>query len=304
MIEYTQNNKINFDYGGEMFGDKTLGSTLKFNLAQCTRRPKSFKEECYDVARILNEKAKHQGRVPTILLSGGLDSEVVCKAFIEQDIPFEAVTFRFENELNRHEIHFVNKFCERHGIKTRFFDMDAVSFINSSAALELYLKTRCARTIMLPHMLLISEVWNNGGMPIVGGGDIVIHNSNGWKFCKYEYMLSWFIHSLNESIDGGVAFFQHTPEIILAMLNEKEIMWATDPKNINARILKDVRLEKYKTYHRIWPDFEKRPKYYGIELVFDLYMRKMFEFDKHRQIQYDGTWEIDLAEARKIVEPI
>lgn len=304
MIEYTHQNKIHYTYDGVMFGEKQNRDTrLDFVLSPCERKPKTFVEECYEVAKMLHDKAQRQGRAPTILLSGGLDSEVVCKAFIEQNLPFEAATFRFKNELNRHEIYFVDRFCKRHGIETRFFDMDAEKFICSQEALDLYLKSYCGRTIMLPHMLLISDVWNNGGMPIVGGGDIVLHNNNGWKFCKYEYMLAWFKHALNEQIDGGIAFFQHTPEIIMSMLNEKEIAWATNPSNKHSKILKEVRLEKYRVYHRIWPDFEKRPKFYGIELVFPLYMQKLFEFNRHRNVQYDSTWEIPLEEAKNLLCP-
>lgn len=301
MIEYTYQNKIYFSYNDTRFGTKCLDDKLEFTLSPCTRNPKTFKEECYEVAKTLSKKAKSLGKIPTVLLSGGLDSEVVCKSFIDQNIPFETATFKFDNNLNNHEIYYVDLFCKRHGLKTNFFNIDTISFIQSPHALELYLKTCCSQPIFLNHMMLLSHIWNTGGMPIVGMGDIELTKENGWKYCLYEYDLSVFRHAQNENIDGLMDFFLYTPEILLSMLNEKEILRATDPTNINARLLQNARLEKYKVYRRFWPDLASRPKFSGYEQVFDLYYKKKIEFDQQRKIQYDDTWSIDLEKVKKIL---
>ena len=304
MIEYTQHNSMAFEYGGVPFAMKSPGDSLTFTLGACSREPGTFAEECYQIARIASDKAASQNRAPTILLSGGLDSEVVCKSFIDQGLPFDVVTFRFDNNKNYHELHFVHRFAARHNLKPRYYDIDAVKYLETPEAKALYLRTDSARTIMLPHMLLMSDVWNSGGMPITGGGDIALKNDNGWKFCKYEYMLPWYRYSAQEEIDGVVAYFQHTPEIVLAMLREKEITRLFDPQNKSAKILCDARLEKYRVYHRYWPDFEKRPKYSGIELLFDLYWGRQIVWNNERPIPYDEIWQVDIQTAINLLSPV
>ena len=51
--------------------------------------PTSFKDECLRAARLIGEAAD---KPILVLLSGGIDSEVAARCFLEAGVPFEVVT--------------------------------------------------------------------------------------------------------------------------------------------------------------------------------------------------------------------
>lgn len=218
-------------------------------------------------------------------------------AFIDLGIKFESRTFRFNRNLNCHELHYVDKFSQRHNLNTRFLDIEPLSFVRQPEVEEMYMRTFCSRPIMLSHMMLMKTVWDEGGMPLVGGGDFVLKNRGGWKFCKYEYMLPWFRFAELNGIDCGIAFFQYTPELILSPLLEPEVQKILDPKNRAASVLSGARDQKYHMYRRYWPELEARRKFHGAEGVFTEYLMEMERLNSMRSLQYEDVWMIPVANA-------
>ena len=60
------------------------------------------------------------------MLSGGMDSEVVVKAFLEAKVPFKTSTFRIMDSdviMNPHEIKNVERFCAANNLMPSYFDI-------------------------------------------------------------------------------------------------------------------------------------------------------------------------------------
>jgi hypothetical protein len=217
MLPYTLDNNLTYGYCGGVFNPKNKLSvdSLNCSYARALRVPGTFKEECINTAKILGQEAARLNRVPMIFLSGGLDSEVVVKAFIEAGVDFQTVTFKFKDNHNQHEIHYVEKFCKHHGITPRYLEIDIIDWLETTEAKDLFVNSYCTYTEMLPHMKLMNTVWNDwGGMPVLGNGDLyVVRDINPvwrmqdrtasqyiWKYVEYEYILAWFRHAVSQNL--------------------------------------------------------------------------------------------------------
>lgn len=287
MITYTQNNYLRFGYDSVDFASKKLGTTIHFESSRCTRAIGTFKEECVNVARLLSAEAERLGRDVVIMLSGGLDSEVVVKSFLNAQLPFRVMTWRLANGLNAHEVSNAQRFADRHGLQLEFYDFDVDTFLKTEAEI-LFRESHCAWGIMTLHMKVMSHIQSTGGFSILGGLPPQITNINGkWYFEQYEYVTAWFWHNQSHGIESGVAFFQYTPEITLAMLESDRFKRLT-MSPIAAKIVNDSVLVKYEVYRDHWPDLERRPKYTGAELI----RPRMRALEKEclAELSYDGHW--------------
>lgn len=302
MLEYSHNNTVTFGYGSGRLNEKRAGDTLNFYFDRCVREPESFKEECYRVARLVRDKADRLNRPIYVLQSGGMDCEVMMKAFIDQKIPIEPISFSFKNSANRHEMFFADAFCKKHGLKSTKFAIDAAQWIPTQQ--ELFNRTFSASAFMLSHMALLSHVWDLGGMPVIGAGDVLMRKVEGdWLFAKQEFMLPWYWHMAQNNIDGVCAFFSWTPEILLSMLREPqmELIGLGNDKLAN-HLLTNARQAKYNIYVKHWPDLTRRPKFTGEEYIKDLVEPLQEQWAAEREIAYTETWARPYREVREMLE--
>lgn len=317
MLPYTLDNNLVYGYNGGLFNhfDKTQPGTLQCSYARATRQPGTFQEECHNVARMLVDSAAEMGRTPMILLSGGYDSEVTVRAFLDQDLPFQAVTFRLEHGLNRHELFYVEKFSKRYNFEVRYVDVDIESWLKTEDAAIKYDVSRCHYAEMLPHMILMDRIWDDWqGMPVLGNGDLYVTrdinpvwrmNGTGskyvWNYLEYEYILAWFRYAVHRNMLGGIGFFQHTPEITLSMAQEPE-MYAVcmdqNPYKMSSRST------KYVIYKKYWPDLLDRLKYDGGELTKGLYYKFLYENGNTRMVSYQDVWKMPFPEFYNLLQPL
>jgi len=315
MKPYTLDNHFVYGYGDGVFNpeDKKQTPTLLCKYSKASHIPTSFREECNTTALQLADQAKSLNRLPMILLSGGLDSEVVAKTFIDANIDFQPVTFRFTNELNIHEINYVEKFCKRHNLKPRYLDIDIVSWLDTAEAKNKFDESFCNYTEMLPHMKLMDMIWDEWqGIPILGNGDFFTvryvnpvwrmrdrsTNQYIWKYVEYEYILAWFRYAVAKNMLGGLGFFQHNAEITLAMALEPEMVHICndlDPFKMSSRST------KYAIYRKYWNDLEMRPKWNGGELVSNLHFIKSIEFKKDITTSFTDQWTMEYNEFTKML---
>lgn len=295
MIEYSHGNAITFGYGSGSLNEKTIGAELQFHFNHCIREPKSFRDEVQNVARLVQEKAERLQRPIYLLQSGGLDCEVMLKAFIDQNIPFVPITFRL-NGFNEHELQYVKRFNDRHGLKSNFLTINPLTWIPKQQ--ELFHRTHSASAFMLCHMKLLSRIWELGGMPVIGAGDVLLENTpTGWLVVKHEYMLPWYWHMEQQGINGVPAFFTHTSEVVLAMLREPRMKRVAESNDVNAnKLLKDARQQKYAVYLDHWPDLQRRPKFTGEEFVYKQTGALQQDWAADRDLRFTDVWTSTLQE--------
>lgn len=308
MLPFTLDDHFAFGYGDGLFNpdDKTEEGKLWCTYSRAQQQPGSFKDECVRAATVLSSQISALQREPALMLSGGMDSEVVVKAFIEAGVPFSVWTFRFKHNLNAHELRFVEAFAKRHGFKVNYLDIDVLPWIETDECKRLFDESYCSSVTMLPHMKLMNHVWELGFSPVLGNGDVYLENMDGvWKYVELDYMLAWFRHAIRHKILGGIGFFQHTPEVTLAMLREPKIERLgenTDP--YATKMYKTSRFIKYDIYRKHWPDLLIRPKFGGQELVKEQFTARTLELLSGRAVPFIDKFVLSYSDFRGALEPL
>jgi hypothetical protein len=295
----------NFSYGydGGLYNLRQ-DKNSKFNCyyRKATYNPISFKDECIRVCNEISDYAVSANRIPIVLLSGGCDSEVVVRSFIESGKKFKVVSNRFLNDLNSQEIAYIEKFSKKYNFEVEYVDIDIETWLSGKEALEMADISKCTRPEMLPTMKLMSEVYFKlNGVPVLGNGDFYVSKdinpydrmnlnirSYQWNYIEYEYILAWMRYAAKTSIQGSINFFQQTPEIVLSMGNHP-LMKELFEKNIVGK--QSSRSTKYLVYKEYWNDIELRPKFHGGEKIKNIcdFLRKT-KLIQYRD--YDTKWKL------------
>jgi len=283
----------NFSYGydGLLYNIRSSrDSIFQCHYRKATRRPESFRNECIRICHKIADYAESVDRIPTILLSGGLDSETVVRAFLDSGRKFETVVNRFSDDLNSHEIEYVDKFLKSKNLNANFVDMDVEKWIQSNEALQMAEDSKCPYSEMLPTMKLIDQVYNEmKGIPVLGNGDFYARQiEDQWMYIEYEYILAWMRYCVKKKIVGSINFFQQTPEVVLAMGLDPMISDTVEKSQEP-----NLRFTKYKIYQKHWSDSEIRMKYNGAEKIQDICDR-VNQYHLKKYSAYTSKWMMPL----------
>lgn len=306
----------NFSYGyndGLYNQRQGIDDTFNCYYQQASYIPTSFKEECHKVALNISDYARSKNTIPVILLSGGLDSEVVARSFLEIGREFEVITSKFSNDLNYHEITYVKKFCSKYNIPINYFDIDIKNWLIGEEAMQMAEESKCATPEMLPTMKLIKEVARQKKIPVLGNGDLYVSKEINpewrmgrssekyqWTYIEYEYILAWMRYCVVHNIVGSINFYQQTPEIVLAMALDPAIQDVIKNNTIGKQ---SSRSTKYIVYKKHWPEIEMRPKHTGGEKIYplcDLLRKNVFNKKYHL---YTSQWKLPFDEFINMMKP-
>lgn len=308
MLPFTLDDHFSYGYGDGVFNpqDKAPGN-FWCKYSRCTREPLSFKAECIETAKLIYEHAELQKRNVVLFLSGGLDSEVMVKAFIAAEVPFKTITFKYSEDLNSHEISYVEAFVAKNNLQSvhTFFDIDFPAWINSDDVPRLFTESYASDSGTLPHLALMDHVWRTGGLPVLGNGDVYLEKIEGkWMYVELEYMLGWFRYAVTKRIHGAIGFFQFTPEITLAMLREPKIERLGNGQDKLANSVHSTsRYIKYQVYLKHWPELAMRQKFHGAEKVGRFFSALDSRLLHALPERYNDRFILSYAEFKEMLEP-
>jgi len=312
-LPYTIDTHFVFGYNCIPFTEKKdiVNDTFFCSYSRCSRNPGTFKEECIAVALKVDQQAGELGRVPYIFLSGGLDSEVVVRSFLDAGVSFKTISFRFEHDLSSHETYYIDRFVKVHSLDHCYYDISP-DWLLSNEAEYFFEQSQCVMSEMLPHMKLISYVWNDlNGFPILGNGDLYVSKDISvdwifdkskpkyeWNYIEFEYILAWNRFAIKNKILGCLGFFMHTPEIVLAMVNDP-VMSKCLKNELKFKL--SSRSTKSVVYIKHWPDLEPRLKYHGSEKLggrcIELNRKYVSKF------RSNGKWSVPIKKFIEMIEP-
>lgn len=292
---------------------------VEFDRAK--RLPGSFKEECLRVANEI------PGSDPVILLSGGKDSEVVARSFMEIGRKFRCVILQYSYD-NDFEMEWAIKFCKEYNIPFEVKYINVDEYYTDQFLYDLHrLFDRTGE--------YANWIWmiDNIAGDLIGGNGIVIDHcfrgtnmfeaksaGNDLKFGDYVYPSQmvdrtgtpndwWF--GVSEQVGdswenwinvtgrkGTSKFFGFDAEIFLSQLLDPYFQDV-----INNRILDwpdkgEGGSYKNTFYRRHFPELKERPKYTGFEAVLNSQTRKEFlEKNKDKILQDENIiqyrWKIN-----------
>jgi len=280
----TENNWITWQYDNGPLGGRSESSNQKFKIIHTTQK--------VTVSSIWNEHIKAAKSVidhypnlkPSIFFSGGIDSELMLRAFLEIGCKPNVYTVRYENDINLYDVSYAVAISNNLGVDIKVIDMNLQKFFNSDAE-KISEIAQCDRPRLLPQLKFADYV---DGLPIVAMGDL------GWQrkdanYTKKGKWVAWdFEHDFacdRYNIETGrTAIYQWpkwTPGLFLSHTKTK---WFH--KLINDGYYGKIghTSTKFEGFLEEIPNLLKREKKIGFENCEDL----IKDFEKFLTKKYEG----------------
>lgn len=222
-----------------------------------------WKQEVYETAKKIRSLTD---RPLLLCMSGGIDSEVAARAFIENNIEFTALSLRHIQGTNNHDVDWAIKFCQDRNIKHIIVDFDINDFVINKIPKYIEQGYVTWRTFRFQQIYLFELAESLGYTAVLGGGPSPFFTVDG-KICLNfkidEFMcLDWL---KNNNQQHFPYFFWQNSEIMAAYFNQGLIKFLlTDPEYF-VSVWQKVSPEKATVYHKYWPDMGRRVKYDGFE---------------------------------------
>jgi len=274
MFDYTHNNQFRFGYDGEWFNlPEDRHQEFQIAYGQSQWRPKSLAQECRVAAKLIANNSL--GLLPNIGFSGGVDSEVVVRIFMEEQIPFKITILKFANDLNLHDISFAIAYCERQGLEYELVYLDIEAFLDSNELLAIADRTKCISPQICTLIWLLEYMdelpvfgFGGFGMAKTIPGDYIPgvseYPSTEWTVIENERQLAPYRHCIQTGKAAIPGFYRYTPALFRATLDNQMIRDLVANK-IPGKLCTTT--SKCKILQNWFPDIQMRPKFNGFERV-------------------------------------
>jgi hypothetical protein len=299
MVQFTHKNHLKFGWGDGVYNFDDKDQQLWIDFGQAEYIPTSFKDECLRTAKLIGEAADK----PILLfLSGGVDSEVTARSFIEAGIPFEVATANIVHNgkiINEHDTMYATSFIKKFNLNVHTVNINFIELANR------YKQIRETKNLSEPYykvsmaflnQIMMFEQFCENYFCITGNGDVVIsphrsyNQSDNIQYGLYAgrsfscSALAAYELSSRKSINVA-RFFCYTPELLLAWVLDPDIQhWIKYEKALmGPHGWMNIHTIKSFVLYKIWPDMEVRPKLIGFENIpeySELYVNDFYNDDK------------------------
>jgi hypothetical protein len=260
------NNWMSYSFDGVEYGKKlTKESVFSINFNKKIKKESisSYKDALYNNAKIMRDSFSEPFDV---LLSGGIDSEVVVRTFKDLGIKHNTFIFRLENNYNIRDINDAIDICQQINIPYKIIDFNLQNFFEQDA-LYYFNKSFVPRAGRLPRLKWLEYLDN---IPVFCDGEPYWKRMYGedysqkseWQLQLGEdaYSSSVYARNLGRAVIGD--WYEYTPEIMLSHMQHP----------ITRQLLNDHLYGKlgswssrYAMHQEIWPEVATRKKLVGYE---------------------------------------
>jgi len=277
----SQNNWYKWWYGDVLFGRQTGG--LQWNTSykcNAVRRVGSFKEEMLAAARSTMDH--YNGLKPCVYFSGGLDSELVLRSYIDIGADPIVNIFRFEDNINEYDVSYAIVICETLGVKYNVIDFNINKFFENDAEAISDI-AQIDRPRALPQLRFLDYT---EGFAVLGIGDPrwtrSVKDKTPWILLDQEHDTGWDKYILHRSMPAIAQWFKWTPELVLAYT---ELDWFKNLIINNKWTGREgVTSTKIIGYREAYPDLLQRDKKTGMEQIDSL----IDEFERFLEKKNNG----------------
>jgi hypothetical protein len=236
---------------------------LHIDISNIPNRNKSYKEELYNNAKTMRDY--YTGKFD-VLLSGGIDSEVVVRTFKDLKIPHNTYIFKYENNINYKDVLSAIEIAVSLNIPYKIIDFNLEKFFKNDA-IDLFQKSGCIRAGRLPHLKFFDYLDN---IPIMGEAEPYwlreleedYSRASVWRFPLNEsnHNASMYLQNLNR--DNVCDWYEFDPNLIRAFNKLPTIQ-----DLINDRIIgkQSSWTSRAFIHQQIWPEIKYKHKLTGYE---------------------------------------
>jgi len=311
MYNYTHKQHFKFGYNNEWFNQRTSpDDKWHVDYGSITQQPKDFKYESFRVAQLIENESMRLGLPIDLMFSGGTESEMMVRSFVEQGIPVYVHIMRFKDGYNQHDIKDAEAYCEAHGIKPIYHDLDILDFWKNGCW-DYAERTKCISPQLLSTMWLMDQL---DGLPVMGSAECYLayedldkyqyYDSNvrqvirkrideypvkPWYMHEREKIAAWYRHPMSQDRAAVPGYFQYTPEIMLAFLLDPFQQELAQCMHRGKLSNTSTKLQVYENY---FPNLQQRQKTTGFEKImkYDAIVRREL-YKKYTMYKAEAKWE-------------
>lgn len=277
-MNFTHNNHLKYYIGGVPYGYRQ-NSIENFTVSvgavdQHYYKNTNFKKELLRTADLIYQDL---GRNVVLFLSGGTDSEIVLRNFLEIGVKPMCFVIKFKGGYNESDVQEAIDLAKDLDVKLELIDFDVKDFFYSGEAVEFGREIQCTQITYLTVYKSIKEK----SLPSIMGGELMLKRNidsepSSWYYCLRENEdCSAMRFSIKYNIPLVNEYFSYTPELMLCYLKNEKIQSLTSEK-YNYKLTSVS--SKNAILKELMPEIRLRKKTHGFEKLL------AFNYEAYRSI--------------------
>lgn len=263
-MNFTYNNHLYYEVGGRKFGYRETAFE-EYNVFCGQADPQIYKKSSWrnELIRTAECVYKEYGKEIVLFLSGGTDSEIVLRNFLEIGVVPRCVTIRFKDDYNLPDVAEAVAIAKELGVPLEILDFDVKEFWNSGEAFEFSKEIECSQ---ITYLTVYYHIRKLAAPAVMGGEQLLKKNVTTdavyWCHCFRENEdASAMRFSFKYNIPLVNEWFSYTPEMMLFYLEDKDVQNLV--KNPNYKITSVS--SKNEILKRLYPEVRVKDKTHGFE---------------------------------------
>lgn len=255
---------FDYDYSYVNVPDAEIIKRFKIQFKPVTRPIMPWKEELFSA---MYQLVKSTDKPIYVLLSGGIDSELVARILLKMGVKFKALTLKHEEGTNGHETRYADWFCNHYKIEQVLVPINISNFITDGYKKYVEQGYRATKIYYYQQLFLLEKLEELGGFGIGGAYEQIYHTFNNQIHLKfnpsYVMPMQWCKdHNTNHQL----WFYLETPELVASWMKHELIEFLLQRPDyfINQDWINN---EKTLVYHQQWPEMGRRRKASGFEPI-------------------------------------
>lgn len=293
MIHTSENNWYKWRYNNEEFDRKVNSSDQLITSYDFNAKPlKKFKDELLESARSTMEC--YPGMHPCIMFSGGLDSEVVLRSYLDIGVVPEIFIFRYENDINIYDVSYAITICNMLNLKYNIIDFNLDRFYKNDAE-RISEIAQIDRPRALPQLKFME--WCDG-LPIYGASDLSIcrmdadySKKGSWIVRCHEHDIGWSKYAKYLNRPAIMEWFKWSPGVVASYASTE---WCINLVSDRYYGKLGTNSTKLHGYREAYPDLLFRNKKTGFEELASPLIEEFEEYlrTKNAGLIYRNTCDI------------
>ena len=310
MFEYTYQNHFKFGYNNYDFFRSRIFSDEIFTAT--FGKAESSSLNWRDANNLAAQKIYERKSGDLILLlSGGMDSEICLKSFVDQNLPIKTVSLRYLDIDHSDELEHIERIVKNYGLSHSYKDIRIREFVDSPDFFKTIDDIKCVSPILGCHLWLANQL---NGTPIIAQGEVHLKKEipddyipgqseylkSSWHLYESERLCSIYQNFINKNKPAIPGFFQYLPEQFYSFLTQNPILTSLVNDQIIGKL--GTRSSKNLMSAQFYPEVPLRQKLHGWEAVQDFHDTLRANLGK-RYKNCDNYFKIELSQLLELLTP-
>ena len=287
MMNFTYNNHLKYTIGGREFGYRENSyEKYKVTVEQIDQQHYNTSNYSHELRRTADLIYKDYGKDFALFLSGGTDSEIVARNFVDIGIKPKCFVIKFKDDYNASDVDEAIDLAKELELDLHLIDFDIKDFMYSGEASQFGKELQCTQITYLMVYHSIKKI----GLPAVMGGEVLLKRNintepSTWYYCLRENEDASAMRFSNKfNIPLVNEYFTYTPELLLYYLENIDIQQLVTTKynyKLTSVSSKNAILKK------LVPEIRVRKKTHGFENLL------AFNYESYRKMTFEQIMRLE-----------